>query len=81
MLSQCHTHTHTHTHSTETQIEECKRKAGELEEQIRSQSMSSKEVQRIRRKMEEDHQVLDKYRDNVENWNQQIAELQMKHNR
>lgn len=66
---------------SETQIEEYKRKAEDLEEQIRRQPMSSKEVQDVKQKVREIHQVLDKYRDNVENWKEQIAELQMQHNR
>lgn len=65
----------------EIQIEECKRKSEELEEQIRQQPMNSKELKEVRQRMKEDHELLDKYRHMVDGWNQQIGELQMKHNR
>ncbi len=74
-------HTHTHTHTVELQIEECKRNSEELEEMIRRQPMSSKEVVEIRQRIRESHELLDKYRSMVDDWNQQISELQMKHNR
>ncbi len=48
---------------------------------IRRQPMSSKEVVEIRQRIRESHELLDKYRSMVDDWNQQISELQMKHNR
>ncbi len=43
--------------------------------------MSSKEVVDIKQSIRESHELLDKFRSMVDDWNQQIAELQMKHNR
>ena len=63
------------------QIEACKQKAKELEEQIRQQPMTSKEVQETHQRVKENYEMLDKYRAMVDDWNHQVSELQMTHNR
>ncbi len=75
------THTHTHTHTLATQIEEAKRTTDELEERIHKQPMSSKEVMSVRQTIKENYDLIDKFKGMADDFNQQISELQMQHNR
>ena len=66
---------------TEMQIESSRTKINELEEQIRHQSMSSKDAQELHQNIEDSEDMLNKNRAMQQDSIQRVSELQMQHNR